>query len=422
MSFYDQFIAAKNASTNLALLSTEQKNTLLLAFADALENHADEIVLENKKDIEAAPEGPMVDRLLLTKERVEAIANDVRNVASLEDEVGKIVSETERPNGLLISRIRVPLGVVGIIYESRPNVTVDAAVLALKSGNAVVLKGGKEAIHSNRAFVQVMKAVLKGQGVSSDAIQFLDTTGREATAEMLTARGLVDVVIPRGGKGLIRFVVENAKVPVIETGASVVHTFVDKDVDIDLAVDIILNEKTRRVSVCNALDTILLHKDVANVFLKKLGDSLVEFSKESSTPLVKIHAKETVLSKISDYPSEAKIALAKEDYETEWLDYEISIRIVADIDEALEHIRTYSLGHSESICSTNSEHIETFLNQVDAACVYANASTCFSDGAQFGLGAEIGISTQKVHVRGPFALEGLTTKKWIIRGNGQTRL
>lgn len=424
MSFQDQFLSAKEASRSLVHLSSEEKNSLLTAFAEALQENIENILSENKKDVQILEEkggGAMVDRLLLTEERVLALAEDVKNVALLDDEVGKIVSKKEMSNGLHITRVRVPLGVVGIIYESRPNVTVDATVLAIKSGNAVVLKGGKEAIHSNRVLVKIMKDVLSKKGFSPEIIQFLDTVEREATAELLSARGLVDVVIPRGGKGLIQFVVENAKVPVIETGASVVHTFIDKDVEIEKSVPLVLNEKTRRVSVCNALDTLLLHKDVADVFLEKLQQSFLDFSQSTNTPFVRIHAKETVLSKMSHYPKEALFPLQEEDYQKEWLDYDISILIVDSLEEALEHIRKYSLGHSESICSTNQESLNTFLQTVDSACVYANASTCFSDGAQFGLGAEIGISTQKMHVRGPFALEGLTTTKWVIEGNGQTR-
>ena len=408
----------------MALLSSSQKNNFLFSVAEALEQNWEEIVSENAQDVaraKAQGASAMIDRLLLNKDRVLAIARDVRNVARLEDEVGKVVHETTRPNGLFLQNVRCPLGVVGIIYESRPNVTVDAAVLAIKSGNAVVLKGGKEAIASNRALVRIMKDVLLSHHLPSSAIEFLDTTERKATAELLHARGMIDVVIPRGGKGLIAFVVENAKVPVIETGASVVHTFVDASANIDEAVAIVVNEKTRRVSVCNALDTLLLEETIAEQFLTKLSKAFLVSSQKNGFPIVKIHAKETVLSLLHDYPDVAKVSLKEGDYSTEWLDYEMSVRIVKDINEAITHIQTYSLGHSESICSNTPEHIEAFFARVDSACVYANASTCFSDGAQFGLGAEIGISTQKMHVRGPFALEGLTSTKWIIRGSGQIR-
>lgn len=424
MSFSDQFVAAQRATHILSHLSSEQKNTLLFSMANALRENYKSIIAENKKDILLAEKndaGAMIDRLLLDKERIFAIAADIENVAGLDDEVGKIVSKTTRPNGLQLQRVRCPIGVVGIIYESRPNVTVDAAVIALKSGNTVVLKGGKEAQHSNRILAHIMQDVLEQEVSCADAIQLLDTTNRTATAELLQARGLIDVVIPRGGKGLISFVVENAKIPVIETGASVVHTYVDSEVDMEQALAIVINEKTRRVSVCNALDTLLVHEAIAQEFLAKLSQKLLVSFQKKSFPLVKIHAEETVLRQMNSYPDMAKVVLKKTDYEMEWLDYAMNICIVNNIDEALEHIQTYSLGHSESICSKNEKNIQRFLSEVDSACVYANASTCFSDGAQFGLGAEIGISTQKMHVRGPFALEGLTSTKWIIRGTGQTR-
>lgn len=424
MTFYDQFIAAKKASAVVSPLSTEVKNTLLHTLAETIEKNWDRIEKENKKDVQKAEKngaGSLVDRLLLNKNRIFSIAADVRNVVNLDDEVGKIVSQATRPNGLDIQQIRCPLGVVGIIYESRPNVTVDAAVLALKSGNTVVLKGGKEAAHSNRILVSIMKEVLTKNGLPTDSIQLLDTTERTATAELLQARGLIDVVIPRGGKGLIDFVVQNAKIPVIETGASVVHTFVDASANIEEAVEIVVNEKTRRVSVCNALDTLLVHETIAADFLSKLSKKLLLSAQKNGFPIVKIHAETTALSYMKDYPKEMKLSLQKDDYETEWLDYDLSVCIVKNIDEALIHIQKYSLGHSESICSTDEKNIQRFFTQVDAACVYANTSTCFSDGAQFGLGAEIGISTQKIHARGPFALQGLTSTKWIIRGNGQIR-
>lgn len=417
MTYTEQFTLAKKASRQMATLTTEEKNTALYAIADALEANTEAIILENAKDIAAAEEagmGVMVDRLLLNAERIKGMAKETRNVASLEDEVGKVIDECVRTNGLKIMRKRVPLGVVGMIYESRPNVTVDATSLALKSGNAVVLKGGKEAIHSNRILSSIMREALRETKIPEEAVQFLDTVDREATAAMLEARGLIDVLIPRGGKGLIRFVNENAKVPAIETGASVVHTYVDKEVNLDESLAIVVNEKMRRPSVCNALDTILVHANVAEDFLSKLAKKLREKDQN-----VVIHGDERVGKYLGNYP--AFEILKDPDYSTEWLDYAMSIRIVEDLDAALEHIHTYSLGHSESICTNNAATAERFLNEVDAACVYWNASTAFSDGAQFGLGAEIGISTQKMHARGPFALEGLTTYKWVIYGAGQTR-
>ncbi len=424
MTFQDQFQLAKNASYTISKLTSEKKKSLLLALAHALDAHTDDIIRENKKDVAAAIQAgkeEMVDRLLLDANRISAISRDVRNVADLPDEIGRVIEENTRPNGLQISRIRVPIGVIGMIYESRPNVTVDAAVLALKSGNAILLKGGKEAIYSNRILVHIMKEALLSAGVNEHAIEFLDTTDRQATAELLSARGLVDVIIPRGGKGLIRFVIENAKIPVIETGASVVHTYVDSSADIKKAVDIVVNEKTRRVTVCNALDTILVHKDIAEEFLEELGSVLVRLAQENGIPLVDIYADETSMSYLSKMSYKSCFKVKQSDFETEWLRHAMSVCTVQTFDEALKHIRQYSLGHSESICAEDPILIERFLHEVDSACVYANASTAFSDGAEFGLGAEIGISTQKLHVRGPFALQGLTSTKWVIRGDGQTR-
>jgi len=419
MSFSEQFSAAKNASYLLASKKTEEKNIFLQTLADILEKNTDRILLENKKDIDQAKKnglGSMVDRLLLTPERITAIASEARNIATLEDEGGKILSSKKMPNGLLIEHKRVPLGVVGMIYESRPNVTIDAASLAIKSGNAIVLKGGKEAIFSNRVLVQILQEALSASGFPKDAVQFLDTIERRATQEMLEAKGLIDILIPRGGRGLIAFVNEHAKIPCIETGASVVHTFIDKSADLKMAIDIVWNEKTRRTSVCNALDTILIHENVADDFLSAFSEKL-----QKSPESLEIYADENSFQILQE-KEVSHLSLAKEeDYSTEWLDMTLSIRIVSDFDTALKHIRTYSLGHSESIVTEDKENAERFLNEVDAACVYWNASTCFSDGAQFGLGAEIGISTQKLHVRGPFALQGLTSTKWVIKGEGQIR-
>jgi len=379
------------------------------------------IVAENKKDL-LNEDKTKRDRLMLNQARIAAIAADAENVASLPDEVNQVIKQDIRPNGLDITLKRVPIGVVGIIYESRPNVTVDATVLALKSGNAVVLKGGKEAINSNRILVKLMQEALKQSGITPEAIQFLDTTERKATNELLQARGLVDVLIPRGGRSLIDFVNQNAKIPCIETGASVVHTFVDASADLKMALEIVVNEKMRRVSVCNALDTLLVHRDIANQFLPKLAeklDSKVKLHLDNQAMEILVGAN----SRIHTYAQDKNIflPLQEQDLSTEWLDYQMSVVVVENLGAALQHIDQYSLGHSEAIITENDDNAVKFLNQVDAACVYHNTSTCFSDGAQFGLGAEIGISTQKLHVRGPFALQGLTTTKWVIKGKGQVR-
>lgn len=396
-SLYASLEKCKIASRTVALLSTEQKNKILYSLAEDLIANSEYIIQENRKDIEAMEENPLKDRLLLTLERIESIAQEVKNVAALPDSIGEILPSPHPISSIRLEKIRVPFGVVAMIYESRPNVTIDAFALAFKSGNAVVLKGGKEAKYSNKAFGECIHRVLEKINLKDAALILWDSS-REESMQLMQAKGLVDVLIPRGGKGLIAAIVQNATVPVIETGASVVHTFIDESADFDMAADIIINEKTRRVSVCNALDTLLIHKSIADAFLPIISKKLVEKN-------VKIHLE-----------SEEEI-----DFSKEWLDYEISIKIVKDIDEAIQHIHRYSLGHSESIVTENMHNAERFLQEVDAACVYHNVSTAFSDGAQFGFGAEIGISTQKLHARGPFALEGLTTYKWKIRGNGEIR-
>jgi glutamate-5-semialdehyde dehydrogenase len=421
MSFQHQFLSAKKAAHSILSLSTAEKNAAIEGIAEALENNVDQILEENKKDIAIAETGPMIDRLMLTEDRIKEIAIEVRSVALLEDQVGKTIDESKRPNGLKIARVRVPLGVVGMIYESRPNVTVDASVLAFKSGNAIVLKGGKEAIHSNRILVSIMRKALEEKGITPEIIQFIDSTDRAATAEMLEAKGMIDILIPRGGRGLIDFVHQNAKIPAIETGASVVHTFVDSSAKLKESLQIVVNEKVRRVSVCNALDTLLLHEQVAPDFLPLLAEDFIALKTERGLPAIKIHADEASFMLLSDLGYSPLSVLYEGEYDKEWLGYEMSVRIVKNIDEAIAHIQQHSLGHSECICTEDKENAEQFLRDIDAACVYHNASTTFSDGSQFGLGAEIGISTQKLHTRGPFALEGLTTYKWIIRGEGQIR-
>lgn len=381
----------KLASRHLASLSTEAINTLLVDMANAVERSTDAILAANAHDLERMdPADPKYDRLRLTAERISGIAADCRNVASLPSPLGRVLSHRTLPNGLDISRISVPFGVIGVIYEARPNVTLDVAALCLKAGSAVVLKGGSDAEESNKAICAVIHNVLFEHGLDPATVTLLPAT-REATAELLSAEGLVDLIIPRGSAGLIRYVRENSKVPVIETGAGVVHCYVDKDADMEMAKRIIHNAKCRRVSVCNALDCLLVHRDLE----PRLSELLA--------------------------PMQGQVQFHYGDFGREWLSHDLSIRVVSGLDEALAHIRTYGSGHSESIVTANQDTADRFLREVDAACVYHNAPTSFTDGAQFGLGAEIGISTQKLHARGPMALEEITTSKYIIKGNGQTR-
>ncbi|MBN2087449.1 glutamate-5-semialdehyde dehydrogenase [Candidatus Peregrinibacteria bacterium] len=415
MNIQTQITKANQAARKLALLSSDIKNKAIKRIAELLNEQMGLILTENEKDMidgEKNNLGSRLDRLLLTEERIKSIADDTLNVASLPDSVGVVIDERERPNGLKISRVRVPIGVIGIIYEARPNVTVDAAVLCLKSGNAVILKGGSDAINSNRILAKIIRSALEEVGIDPEAVQFIDSTDRSSTEQMLKIKEGIDCIIPRGSKGLINFVKETSSIPVIETGASVVHLYIDKDADIKKAVDIAVNSKTRRVSICNALDVLLVHKDIASEFIPQLSKLLAEKN-------VEIIADEEIQKLLRPYP--LLLSPTVDTWDTEFLDYRLAIKIIDDENEALDHIAKHSLKHSESIVTENSEIAEKFLKSVDAACVYHNASTQFSDGAQFGLGAEIGISTQKLHVRGPFALEGLTTFKWVIRGDGQIR-
>ena len=381
----------KLASRHLASLSTEAINTLLVDMANAVERGTDAILAANAHDLERMdPADPKYDRLRLTAQRISGIAADCRNVVSLPSPLGRVLSHRTLPNGLDISRISVPFGVIGVIYEARPNVTLDVAALCLKAGSAVVLKGGSDAEESNKAICAVIHNVLFEHGLDPATVTLLPAP-REATAELLSAEGLVDLIIPRGSAGLIRYVRENSKVPVIETGAGVVHCYVDKDADMEMAKRIIHNAKCRRVSVCNALDCLLVHRDLE----PRLSELLA--------------------------PMQGQVQFHYGECGREWLSHDLSIRVVSGLDEALAHIRTYGSGHSESIVTANQDTADRFLRDVDAACVYHNAPTSFTDGAQFGLGAEIGISTQKLHARGPMALEEITTSKYVIRGNGQTR-
>lgn len=431
-----RFLAAKayEASKRLALFSSDMKNEILEKIAEAIEFSIPAILKANKIDVNNAfkkhmPAG-FVDRLTLNKDRLKNIVAEIRKVESLKDPVGETIESRELPNGLFLRRVRVPFGVVGMIYEARPNVTVDSAVLCLKSGNAVILKGGSDAINTNRALVKLIKTVLQEVGGLQpenglkDAVQFIDSTDHAIVQEFLKLNGLVDVIIPRGGKKLINFVRENSTIPVIETGASVVHTYIHEDADINKAVKIILNAKLRRVSICNALDVLILHKNIAKKFLLNFIAALPKNSYKINKLEIRADSGSFNILREMKRPKKFDLALKKAeeiDYDTEFLDYILAIKTVKSFDGAEEHIAHHSLKHSEAIITENSDIAQRFLQSVDAACVYWNTSTQFSDGAQFGLGTEIGISTQKLHVRGPFALEGLTSYKWIVEGNGQIR-
>lgn len=398
---------ARAASTQLAQLSTPQKNELLHSMAAALEENSARILSANEDDLtRSGLEGAMRDRLLLNPVRIKAMADAVRDVAALPDPVNEVIEEWKRPNGLLIRKVRVPLGVVGIVYESRPNVTVDAAVLCFKTGNAVVLRGGKEASRSNAVLAEILSAV---PGVPAGAIELLDSSTRETVQELITARGWVDVVVPRGGPALITHVVENALVPVIETGAGNCHVFVDESADLDMASLIVINAKTQRPSVCNAAEKLLVHRSIAAKFIPQIAKQLADAG-------VELRGDEESRSLASGIA-----AAVEQDWGEEYLCLCLAIRVVADLDEAIEHINRYSTKHSESIVTANESNAQKFLRLVDSAAVYWNASTRFTDGGEFGFGAEMGISTQKLHCRGPFALKELTSSKYQIIGAGQIR-
>ena len=404
------FIDTKEASYSLALLPDERKNEILNILADRIIEEKDALLLANAKDLERMErENPLYDRLLLTEKRLEDIAADMRHVALLPSPLNKVTNERTLENGLYIRRISVPFGVIGVIYEARPNVSFDVFSLCFKSGNACVLKGGHDAENSNSAIVSLIKTVLTENGVNTDVVNLLPAT-HEATAEMLNAVGYIDLCIPRGGKRLIQFVRDNARIPVIETGAGVVHIYFDKDGDLEKGRAIINNAKTRRVSVCNALDCLIIHSS-------RLNDL-----KELASPMMGI-VEPYADSRAAAYLNVATLCDDEDEsvFGQEWMDYKIGIKTVDSLEEALAHIRRYSSGHSEGIITENPETAEIFQKNVDAACVYVNAPTSFTDGAQFGLGAEIGISTQKLGPRGPMALEEMTTYKWLINGNGQIR-
>lgn len=407
---------AKNSRQQIAVLSTDEKNAALLAVAEKLVAQTQKLMDANTLDMEngrknGMPEG-LLDRLLLTPERISQMAEGLRQVAALEDPIGEVLSMKKRPNGLMIGQKRVPLGVIGIIYESRPNVTADAFGLCFKTGNVVILRGGKDAIHSNQAIVDCIREALKEQQIPQDAIALITDTSHETARAFMHMNGYVDVLIPRGGAGLIRTVVENATIPVIETGTGNCHIFVDETADFTMACDIILNAKTQRIGVCNACESLLVHKNIVEKFMPVLEKRLAEKQ-------VEIHADDTILS--CSVPEASVIPATEEDWGKEYLDYKISAKTVADVDEAIRHINRYNTGHSEAIITESYKNAEKFLNEVDAAAVYVNASTRFTDGFEFGFGAEIGISTQKLHARGPMGLLALTSTKYIIYGNGQIR-
>lgn len=404
---------ARNAEVLVRNLSANEKNEVLLKVAEALTENADTLIAANALDVENGRKNNMpealVDRLLLTGDRIRGMAEGLRQVAALEDPVGEVLGMKKRPNGLMIGQKRVPLGVIGIIYEARPNVTADAFALCFKTGNVVILKGGSDAIHSNEAIVKCIREVLREQGITEDAIQLITDTSRETTAEFMKMNQYVDVLIPRGGRGLIKAVVENSTIPVIETGTGNCHIYVDETADLQMAADIIMNAKTQRVGVCNACESVLVHEKVKDEFLPVLARRLQEKQ-------VEIRADEAACELIP-----GAVHATEEDWGREYLDYILSLKVVSSVEEAISHINQYNTGHSEAIITNNYEHAQKFLDQVDAAAVYVNASTRFTDGFEFGFGAEIGISTQKLHARGPMGLLALTTTKYIIYGNGQIR-
>jgi glutamate-5-semialdehyde dehydrogenase len=405
--------AAKTASIALAQLSSDVKNRALGAIARAIRGHEAAILAANAEDCAHAPERIEIDRLRLTPERVASLAHDVEAVAKLHDPVGEVFDAVLRPNGLKVSKRRVPFGVVGVVYESRPNVTSDVAALCLKTGNAVVLRGGKEALNSNRAIVAAIHEGLSAAGLPESAVQLITSTDRTLVQRMLKLRQYLDVIVPRGGQGLIQATIENATVPVIETGAGVCHTYVDAAADLDMATRIVHNAKVRRPTICNALDTVLVHRSIAASWLPKIAASW------SQVP-VELHA-DPEAARMLEAAGVSYVPASPEDWGREFLSLAAAVKVVGSLDEALEHIRAHGSGHSEAIVTSDAAAASRFLNEVDAAAVFVNASTQFTDGGEFGLGAEVGISTQKLHARGPMGLQALTTYKWIIEGTGQTR-
>ena len=411
---FEKCTVAKAAAQRIACVTAEVKDRALEAIANALEEHTDEILEANKTDIENAEangvRAAMIDRLRLTPERIKGIADGVREVKALNDPIGEVINMHTRPNGLQIGKQRVPMGVIAIIYEARPNVTVDAAVLCLKTSNVSILRGGSEAIASNTTLMRIMQEAAYSVGIPEGALNIIEDTSRETATELMRMNGYVDMLIPRGGKGLIRSVVENATVPVVETAAGNCHVYVDKFADLDMAEKIVMNAKVQRPSVCNAAETLLIDKAIADKFVPRIFKTLQAAG-------VEIRADKASKEIYSDGVSEA----SEEDYYTEYNDYILAVKLVDGLDEAIEHINKYNTKHSEAIITDSYERSRRFLNEVDAAAVYVNASTRFTDGYEFGFGAEIGISTQKMHARGPMGLEALTSIKYIIFGNGQIR-
>lgn len=413
VSFADKLGAARSASTALATVTTDLKNRALVAIADAVVAGAGRILPANELDLANGRENNLttglLDRLTLNAARLQGLADAVRDIALLGDPVGEVVRGSTLPNGVRLSQVRVPFGVIGAIYEARPNVTVDIAALALKSGNAVVLRGGTAAENSNRVLVEIIQEALVSVGLPAEAVQTIDEFGRDGAKQLMQARGYVDVLIPRGSADLINAVVTESKVPVIETGAGVVHVYLDESADLDMSVDIVSNAKVQRPSVCNALETLLVHERAAARLLPAVLGKLREQG-------VTIHGDEATLGLFAD-----AVAATDDDWSTEYMTLDLAVRVVADLDGAIEHIRRYSTKHTESIVTNDLARAERFLGEVDSAVVMVNASTRFTDGGEFGFGAEVGISTQKLHARGPMGLPELTSTKWIVRGNGQVR-
>ena len=412
MSALELIKKAKDASRSLGLLTTKQKNEVLKSVSVLLTQRTQEILDANNKDLEAAKDAGMAhglqDRLTLTSERIDSLKFSLAELINLADPIGETVRDIQRPNGLHIKEVRVPFGVIGAIYEARPNVTIDIAGMALKTGNAIILRGGSAAENTNKVLVQILKSALETNGFNSDAVQTVDEYGRDGAQEMMKATGLIDVLIPRGSAALIKTVVQESKVPVIETGDGIVHIFLDATAKQEMAVEIVTNAKIQRPSVCNSLENLLVHKDALGILLPVLEDL--------DANGVTIHGDETV---VSLFPK--AVAATDEDWATEYLSLDLSVKVVASFDEALEHIAKYSTAHTESIITEDSANAERFLAEVDSAVVMVNASTRFTDGGEFGFGAEVGISTQKLHARGPMGLTELTSTKWLVRGSGQSR-
>lgn len=406
-------INAKKAATQLVAANTDIKNKAIVEIGNLLLERADEIICANGIDIDNAKKNGLnaglIDRLMLNNERIKGIADGCFQVAKLDDPCGRVLETVKRPNGLVIKKVSCPMGVIGIIYEARPNVTADAAVLCLKSGNAVILRGGKEAIESNKKICEIMRDALEKAGLPRDAVSLVEDTSRQSSTELMQMKGYLDCLIPRGSKNLIQAVVENSTVPVIETGSGNCHIYVDRDADIDMASEIIFNAKTQRISVCNACESLVIHSDIIKGALPKIKARLDE-----KNVIIKGDARAMEACPCID-------AASDEDYATEYLDYIISVKTVDSIDEAIEHINRNSTGHSEAIITDNNDNAMLFMNKIDSSSVYHNASTRFTDGGEFGLGAEIGISTQKLHARGPMGLRELTTTKYLIFGQGQVR-